>query len=187
MTINYAQPCGADGNWQTPQHFAFPSPILADWLQHPGSLTARLREHCQQFSIKVLFEGYSDIASHEKSALACAGPYWVREVLLCCDGVDWVFARSIIPQSSLVGDAAAVSQLADKPLGELLFTGQGRRQSIELCEIDAASKVYQYADVPRTLWGRRSRFLLANAPLLVAEIFLPHCAAYQGEPGVAAS
>lgn len=187
MTINYSQPCGADGNWQAPQHFVFPSPILADWLQHPGSLTARLREHCQQFSIKVLHEGFSEIAPHEKLALECAGPYWVREVLLCCDGVNWVFARSIIPQSSLEGDAAAVTQLADKPLGELLFTSQGQRQSIELCQIAAASAIYQYADSSQPLWGRRSRFLLANAPLLVAEIFLPDCAAYQGDPGVAAS
>ncbi|WP_220719264.1 chorismate--pyruvate lyase family protein [Agarivorans litoreus] len=187
MKPKQVQPCGADGKWLLPQQITIPAPLLRDWLEYPGSLTARLRQHCQQFSIRVLFEDYAEIANHELATLACAGPYWVREVLLCCDGEPWVFARSVIPKSSLEGDAAEVSRLATKPLGELLFTDKGLRQTIELAKIAQDSAIYQHAAVSQPLWGRRSRFLLASAPLLVSEIFLPSCIAYQGESGVAAS
>ncbi|WP_338623434.1 chorismate lyase [Agarivorans sp. OAG1] len=187
MKPNQQQPCGADGKWQLPQQLSMTALQLRDWLEYPGSLTARLRQHCQQFSIQVLFEGYAEIANHELKTLACAGPYWVREVLLCCDGEPWVFARSVIPKSSLEGDAAEVSRLANKPLGELLFTDKGQRQTLELAQVDQNSAIYQYVTDPQPLWGRRSRFLLASAPLLVSEIFLPSCIAYQGESGVAAS
>ncbi|MDO6687563.1 chorismate lyase [Agarivorans sp. 2_MG-2023] len=187
MNLNQAQPCGANGHWQLPEALPVYSATLQDWLVYPGSLTARLRQHCQQFSIQVLFEGYAEIAEHEAKAVACQGPYWVREVLLCCDGQAWVFARSVIPKSSLEGDAAAISRLANKPLGELLFTDKGQRQTLELCQIEQNSSIYQHAQTQQALWGRRSRFLLASAPLLVAEIFLPNSLAYQGEDGVAAS
>ncbi|MGY5451739.1 chorismate--pyruvate lyase family protein [Agarivorans sp. MS3-6] len=181
MNLNKNPPCGAEGVWHLPQKVELSSHVLADWLLYPGSLTARLREHCQHFSINVLFEGYQEIAEHERMSLACAGPYWIREVLLLCDGKAWVFARSIIPQSSLEGDAAAVSQLNNKPLGELLFTEKGQRQSLEIGLIDKASSIYQYANDNVALWGRRSRFILDSAPLLVAEVFLPDSLAYSKE------
>ncbi|WP_432455713.1 MULTISPECIES: chorismate--pyruvate lyase family protein [unclassified Agarivorans] len=180
MNSKQPYPYQADGRWQQPQNVELESTALADWLLYPGSLTARLRQHCQHFSIQVLFEGYLEITEAERQALDCEGPYWVREVLLCCDDLPWVYARSVVPQDSLAGEAAAVSYLQNNSLGELLFTDKGQRQTLELCQVDAHSALQQSVGPKQPLWGRRSRFLLAGAPLLVAEFFLPASLAYQG-------
>jgi chorismate--pyruvate lyase len=54
-----------------------------------------------------------------------------------------------------------LTQLENKPLGELLFSTPG------------VTKDHQQVCQTETGWGRRARYLLKNQPLLVSEFFLP--------------
>jgi chorismate--pyruvate lyase len=103
----------------------------------------------------------------------------VREVELRCNGVPWVFARSLIPAVSLRGAARRLSMLGDRPLGELLFSDPAmRRGSIQVARLLPRNRLFKAATgrmmhVPGEIWGRRTLFYLADQRLLVNEIFLP--------------
>jgi len=98
-----------------------------------------------------------------------------REVSLHVDGEPYVFARSILPNTTLQGPNRFLRHWDSRPLGEFLF-------SHRLCH----RGVFQYTRmggdndrVPEDLrssedlWGRRSLFYLNQQPLIVAEFYLP--------------
>ena len=102
----------------------------------------------------------------------------VRQVLLLCDGNPWVYARTVIPVTSLRGKLQRLAGLGTRPLGGVLFADPGmRRGGVELAEILPGQAVYAAATAhmrqrPAAIWGRRSVFRIAGKPLLVSEIFL---------------
>jgi chorismate--pyruvate lyase len=104
----------------------------------------------------------------------------VREVELMCGDAAMVFARTIIPASSLRGPARRLGMLGTKPLGEVLFSDpRMRRGPIEVARLQPRHTLFAAAtatleDRPDELWGRRTLFYLAGVPLLVNEIFLPN-------------
>ena len=103
----------------------------------------------------------------------------IRQVQLLCDEQPRVYARTVIPMSSLRGRLRRLARLGAQPLGAMLFADRGmRRGVVELARIRPGETLY--ADVVRDpqqahgeIWGRRSIFRLAHKPLLVSEIFLP--------------
>lgn len=103
----------------------------------------------------------------------------VRQVRLLCDGKPWVFARTVIPASTLKGAVRRLAYLGDKPLGAVLFADPSmQRDAIEIASLSA--RTCHYADAlqgqrsrPKQIWGRRSVFYISNKPLLVSEFFLP--------------
>ena len=103
----------------------------------------------------------------------------LREVELLCDEVPWVFARTLIPATSLRGPARRLAMLGDKPLGEVLFADPHmRRRTMEIAKLTPRHSLFSSATAslelpPAEIWGRRTLFLLAQSPLLVNEIFLP--------------
>ncbi len=103
----------------------------------------------------------------------------IREVELLIDGVPWVFARTVIPASSLRGPAKRLTMLGTKPLGEVLFAEpHTERVVMEIASLHSRHNLFNKAirslDVqPERLWGRRTLFNLAGSPLLVNELFLP--------------
>ena len=103
----------------------------------------------------------------------------VREIELLIDGVPWVFARTVIPASSLRGPARRLTMLGTKPLGEVLFADpHTHRVVMEMAHFHARHNLFQQAVAslntqPQELWGRRTLFDLAGSPLLVNELFLP--------------
>jgi chorismate--pyruvate lyase len=119
------------------------------------------------------------------------GYVWIREVRLFCDNQPWVFARTLIPTSTLRGCYKRLTHLGTRPLGEVLFTDpMVRRGEVEVARIDAAQCLYRHALAGLaasgdTIWGRRSVFYIHGQPLLVCEIFLPSllvvCSAVQGD------
>ncbi|RKF13166.1 chorismate lyase [Alginatibacterium sediminis] len=155
---------------------------LKSWLLDPHSLTARLRKHCQHFAVRVLSEGFAPLYQSEAALFdQQVQQFWVREVELLCDGQVWVFARSVIPQSTLEQEAQQIPDLKTKPLGEFLFNHpKVQRQSTQVAQLrgnDYGLEPTRYAQRD-SLWSRRSLFHLDSAPLLVTEVFLPHSAAY---------
>jgi chorismate--pyruvate lyase len=130
-------------------------------------------------------EGEDGVKTEAVDAIPAGEEVLVREVLLYCDDKPQVFARSLLPLSSLTGAEQALADLGSQSLGQVLFNNPSlERKVIEIAEFDLTSSVGKLADnlqlnITHALWGRRSIFVLENKPLMVAEVFLPGAFAYQ--------
>lgn len=180
-------PIGCESTWLWPTILKDTiSANLYDWLVDTGSLTARLKQHCREFSVQVLIEGTYPLSSDEQAKLNLTEKTgFVREVLLRLDGVPWVFARTIMPLTTLTGDGERLAQLGNQPLGAVLFNAPDmQRSAIEIAEFGDSNKLHGLATTLSSSWqgslfGRRSCFLLAGKSLLVSEVFLPDAMAYR--------
>lgn len=151
---------------------------MQDWLQHSGSLTARLIDASEgQFHVEIVRQFIGIPELNERQALGMKRPAlaMIREVLLCGHGEPWVFARSLLPLASLTGKLRHLRKQNTRPLGAFLFSQpQLTRSAIAVAQISR-----DHAYVPgnligdNRLWGRRSVFYLQQKPLLVSEVFLP--------------
>jgi len=160
---------------------ATPTESLRDWLLHTGSLTRRVQQACAgRFRVRVEMQGWARPRLDEYRAL---GLRWgrialIREVHLLCDEQPWVFARTIIPVSTLRGRERRLAHLGSRPLGAVLFADPHmQRGPVEVACIRPGSKLFATAVKglkrrPAEIWGRRSVFRLGGKPLLVSEIFL---------------
>lgn len=158
---------------------------LKSWLTDKNSLTARLKENSTSFRVELLGQSIELCTKEEANNAITAGEeVLVREVVLYCDNEPHVFARSLIPLSSLTGEEEALANLGTQPLGQVLFNNPSlSRESIEFAcfnEVSSVGKLCSSLDltVADDLWGRRSIFKLENKPLVVAEVFLPSALAY---------
>jgi chorismate--pyruvate lyase len=99
----------------------------------------------------------------------------IREVILRGKDQPWVFARSVLPLTSLTGSLRRLRKQGNRPLGAFLFSQPNLKRSV--IDLSFISRHHSY--VPGELlkeasvWGRRSIFVLENKPLLVSEVFLP--------------
>ena len=160
-----------------------PPRALSDWLFNQDSLTKRLvTASAGEFQVQVLTQGFARPRPSEQQALNLPERQvaLIRTVLLLGCGRPWVFARSIIPLTTLRGPYGFLRHLGSQPLGELLFNDPTmRRGDFELlhCKADElGSAAGALPDPDEILWGRRSVFYLNHKPLLVGEIFLPEFA-----------
>jgi len=194
-TVNF--PVTLSGQWQSPsdEYLSQIPDTLKNWLLDEGSLTARLKSHCDNFQVKVIGEEEQLCSAAEACDLIKVGePILVREVLLYCDNIPQVFARSLLPLKSLTGKEEALAHLGDQPLGQVLFNNPSlQRQGLEISPFSHGSSMTllaknlsiksgeeQATEVKNEqFWGRRSIFILENKPLMVAEVFLPGAFVYQ--------
>lgn len=159
---------------------------LASWLFDPASLTARLKEHCLEFRVEVLGEVLDKCSEDEANEFIVQGQdVIVREVLLWCDNQPQVFARSLLPLTSLTGDQTVLSNLGSESLGQVLFNLDNlERKAIEVSFIEGASVLTPLLDqlnlpLNKRLAARRSIFLVDAKPVMVAEVFLPGAFPYR--------
>lgn len=108
-----------------------------------------------------------------------------REVILSCDDVPLVLARSVLPERVSRLAWRAVRSLGSRPLAELLFaTARVRRSTFEFLRFGPGDMQTRWAHqqwarqsgMPwptRSMWCRRSCFFLRNVPMLVMECFAP--------------
>jgi len=152
-------------------------PSLLPWLFDTSSLTARLIELCDDgFSVRVLSQNWQKLDTDEASAMALknVNSALVRQVLLCCGGQPLVYARTVIPVTTIQGAQRRYANMGNRPLGAMLFADRTmRREAVEVGVLPAAHAANQYTDFDEPIWGRRSVFRVANRPLLVSEYFLP--------------
>jgi chorismate--pyruvate lyase len=140
-----------------------------------------------QFRVRVLSQVRGRPRQDEVRALGMrrGGLAVIRQVELLCDEQPWVYARTVIPESSLAGRLRRLDSLGARPLGAMLFADRGmRRGGVELARILSgqalfADAVHGRQPGQKEIWGRRSVFRLARKPLLVSEIFLPDFPAAQ--------
>jgi len=152
---------------------------LKSWLFDSGSLTARLLKRCNgDFSVKVLSVVRSTPTPDEVKALKLnfRSQAIIRQVLLYCGDTPVVYARTIIPVSSMRGALRGIVQLGNKSLGAILFSDKSmQREPMEITSLKARHKCYDWTGHKgsEVIWGRRSVFKLRNEKLLVSEFFLP--------------
>ena len=155
---------------------------IAWWLFDSTSLTARLVAACSgKFRVEVISQGWQRPMLNEEQCLKIPANRHalVRQVYLYCDDTPWVFARTVIPHTTLRGKEKHLAHLQNKPLGAVLFADPTmRRSEVEVAEIKHGQRLYHTATArlnsePGSIWGRRSVFYLHDKPLLVSEIFLP--------------
>ncbi|NND38815.1 MAG: chorismate lyase [Pseudomonadales bacterium] len=174
------------------QHAYFGNALSAQhrrWLLDEGSLTAHLLRASEgDFSVKIISQRWGRPQRNEAMLLAIDPRHscLLREVFLLCSGKPWVYARSVLPHSSLSGSLRHLRKFGDQPLGQLLFNSTNmRRDPFELTTIPQQRIPGLQENVIETspakisgaeeqaCLGRRSRFFLEDRPLIVSEIFLP--------------
>ena len=151
---------------------------LGPWLIDEGSLTRKLVALSKdQFEVQVLRQEVATPGAAEANALKMTQqtPVMIREVVLKGRGRPWVFARSILPMTTMTGRLAGLRTLSNQPLGELLFQDPSMTRE----PLEAACLPARILSVPAALaagdeplWARRSVFFLDQKPLLVSEVFL---------------
>lgn len=149
------------------------------WLLDRGSLTERLLAKSNgQLRVRVLSQQLETprLSECRRLHMHSRSLAMVREVILYGRDQPWVYARSILPLTTLTGRLRCLRKLDNRPLGQLLFNDPSmHRDPIETacltrgnCDLPPAMGVFD-----RPLWGRRSVFRLDDKPMLVSEIFLP--------------
>lgn len=155
-----------------------PGAKMQDWLDDSGSLTAGLiAESDGQFHVDIVRQFIGVPELNERQVLGMKRPALalIREVILCGYNQPWVFARSLLPLSSLTGELRHLRKQNTRPLGAFLFSQpQLTRSAIAVARI-SRDHAYVPSDLIGNdrLWGRRSVFYLHQKPLLVSEVFLP--------------
>jgi chorismate--pyruvate lyase len=106
----------------------------------------------------------------------------IREITMGTTSADWLFARTVIPVTTLTGNAKRLVRMNRNPLGKILFGPLNAVRTQMRLDIVFADEVNLLdfeipTDFP--LWQRRSLFELKTGPLLITEIFLPDCPVYE--------
>lgn len=177
--------------WQSAshQHRALPR-ALKQWLFDPSSLTKKLIDYSAgQLRVDVIEQRIKRVRLSEYKALNLHHHRHavVREVVLYGQEIPLVYARTIMPLSTLKGSLRRLHYLGNRSLGSTLFADPSmRRGKLEIAPIDpyylqkktVGSPLKDvddksYSTSYSNCWGRRSLFFLKDKPLLVCEVFLP--------------
>lgn len=170
--------------WRNPDAQALRGlpPPLASWLLYEKSLTRRLRMACAgHFAVQVVSQAWQRPLLSERRLLGLPDRQrcLIRQVRLVCDRRPRVFARTIIPVSSLTGACRQLQYLGRRPLGEMLFNDARAHFCLrQIACLQPGQQLYSSATRelllrPDRVWGRRCLYTFAGSPLLVNEVFLP--------------
>lgn len=143
------------------------------WIADQSSLTQRLISLSDNaFKVRLLNQGVQPMQVDECLALGerIGAMAIIREVELLCSNQACVYARSVIPLTSLKGKQRRLACLGEQPLGAFLFADP----YLERCKVDVLP-----LDAQRKAWGRRSLFSVGGYPLFVSEYFLPALIEYE--------
>jgi chorismate lyase len=153
---------------------------IRPWLIGKGLLTLRLKAVChERFALKLVDQWTGLLSAAHQAALRVsdnAGLF--RDVEMCCGDKVWVFAQTVIPDSTLCAHPW-LAELGDSALGETLSDLSGVERSayefawLSVQEAVTARALREAEIKPAGLWARRSRVSLRSAPLLMQELFLP--------------
>lgn len=158
---------------------------LRSWLIDNKSLTQRLiRTSDGDFRVQIVDQHWARPLHNEAEVLGLhQGEFaFIRQVRLLCHDQPWVFARTVIPATTLHGPLRWLTRLGTKPLGEVLFSHPHiHRENLQISRLKRGQGMYNAATKNQNItgediWGRRSVFRFHRHPLLVNEIFLPFIA-----------
>ncbi|KJZ04175.1 chorismate--pyruvate lyase [Pseudoalteromonas piscicida] len=150
-------------------------PALSPYLLETQSLTAKLKETCDKFSVTVLANEFRNAPDALRTELS--EQVWCREVTLNCNGKAAVFGQSWLNESACT---VGMDAIGETPLGELLFTDsnwqRGTLEFLRLSTADYPALIELIAPTtgvaPERLFARRSWFKNGKAKILVCEVFI---------------
>jgi chorismate lyase len=153
---------------------------LRPWLIGKGLLSVRMKAVCgARFSLRLVDQWTGLLSAAQKSALRSPDDAALfRDVEMCNGDAVWVFAQTLMPDSTLCAHPW-LAELGETALGETLSDLSGvERSSYEYAwlpvEEAVTARALRDAEIkPAGLWARRSRVSLRGAPLLMQELFLP--------------
>lgn len=152
------------------------------WLFDRTSLTARLVRHCRLrhgtgFRVEVLRQRIAAPTADERQVLKLRARHHaiIREVKLYCGERAMVYARTVIPLTTVTGAQRIYANTGSRPLGAMLFADKSmRRGEVTVSCLQPGDRLYpNTAADGQGVWGRRSVFRVGGKPLLVSEYFLP--------------
>ena len=137
---------------------------IKSWLLEQGPITNRIKlKH--KFELKLLRDSAGKVEISDKSFLDNVdGEIRIREVVLFADENPKVFARSLIPESTIKNGLKKLGELNTKPLGDILF----ERDIFQKDEIVFSV----FSDDKKKYWGRKIKYYVKSQPLSVMEVFL---------------
>ena len=138
--------------------------LIKSWLLEDGPITKRIKSE-EIFKLNLLKDEVADVKDLESNFLGeNLGKLKVREVVLMGNNIPKVFARSLIPISTIENGFSELGELGTKPLGDILF----EKEFFKRIEVVFA----KFTDSEKKFWGRKSKYLVNNCPLSVMEVFL---------------
>lgn len=144
------------------------------WLIDEGSLTRRLQAVCAHFAVRGVRQQVACPMPDEAALLGLrrGQTALIREVWLHNGETPLVFARSVLPRTSLRGAWGGLGTLGSRPLGAALFAdARVERKPLAFCRLRRQHPVFSAA--PQAQWARRSVFTRGGRAILVTEVFLP--------------
>lgn len=153
--------------------------LQRQWLTRPGALTNGLRQ-LGELQLRVLSEQVCRARFPEALRLELQPGHalWQREVCMSINGVACVVAHSVTPLNAAQGHWQALKRLRSRPLADILYDDRAIvRSAFEFSTIRLGMPLYTLALAESVagarILARRSVFVRAKQPLLVAEAFLP--------------
>ncbi|WP_150137698.1 chorismate lyase [Candidatus Enterovibrio escicola] len=161
-------------NWKALDRQQLETTTQSEWLRELHSMTDRLKCYCVTLDVNVLglHQCEVNVLTESERSLLGNEACFVREVLLFGDNMPWLYARTLVPMSTLTEQEEDIVYLGAVPLGQRVFSRTNARRD----EIEVATVVIE----GKTLLARRSRLWANNKPMLVSELFLPQAPIYHG-------
>ena len=154
-------------NWQP----APPPDELRDWIEADDSLTQRLRRQFGEVTVQILRQAEAPATDYEQTATGY-DIGWVREVILRArhDHQPLLWARTFIPALDTDNPWALLTQIGEKPLGEVLFgLSDVQKGTIRSGQFFDPEK---FGGSP--VWGRWRRWNRQGHTMILTEVFLFH-------------
>jgi chorismate--pyruvate lyase len=155
-------------------------PLFEGWLRETGLLTARITTETGRRCVLRVVDQRLDFLTGDQQAVLQVPPgtCFVREIELCDGSRPWVYAQTVVPDSTLELHPW-LAELGEASLGETLAGIEGlERGPTEYATLPALHPLAQaalrsVAEEPDFLWARRWWVAIRGRRLLVHEVFLP--------------
>lgn len=155
------------------------SPATWDLISHNGSLTEHLRQSTKnKIQHRLLSANWGKAYDNERQALHSdtTERCWVRNIEWRYESQLWIYARAIIPESTIQATGTTLTSLGVQSLGEVIFKDPSiKRSDISIAQLDKNSAYYPLIGSTKKneiTWIRSSILHFKNHPLLIIEIFL---------------
>tara|TARA_X000001036_G_C20635538_1_gene788912 strand:- start:781 stop:1269 length:489 start_codon:yes stop_codon:yes gene_type:complete len=137
---------------------------IKSWLLEQGPITKRIKS-IAEFRLELIQDELSDATDDEILFLKIdSEEIRIREVILFGNENPMVFARTIIPNTTIEKGLKELGKIGNKPLGDILF------------EKDIFSKedivFATFKDKESLFWGRKIKYTVKDQPFSVMEVFL---------------
>lgn len=138
---------------------------ILSWLSESGPITNRIKLS-QEFELELLNDEIDEISKEEGLFLnSVSETFRVRRVILLGNNTPVVYAKSVIPSSTIENGLSSLGKIGNAPLGDILFT-PGVFTKLEMVCASFLSKE------KNVYWGRKIKYSVNSEPISVMEVFL---------------